>query len=119
MGGFLQTEGETALIAGWIDTLPALTSTAPMDAADVAHGQELFEGEAGCIDCHSGAHFTNNLSVDVGTGGALQVPTLLGISMRGPFLHDGDAATLEQTLDHGEDLTGMDREALVAYLSTL
>lgn len=125
-GGFVErmqgappTVEETALLSAWIDGLPALASDAPTDSSMVTHGQELFEGESGCIDCHSGSHFTNNLSVDVGTGEALQVPSLLGISMRGPFLHDGSAPTLEQAFSHGQDLTEIDREALVAYLMTL
>lgn len=125
-GGFVErmqgerpTDEETALLASWIDGLPELVSTAPVDAAAATHGQELFEGDAGCIDCHSGSHFTNNVSVDVGTGEALQVPSLLGISMRGPFLHDGRAATLGEALDHGETLSAAQRDAIVTYLSTL
>ena len=38
--------------------------------------------------------FTNNATVDVGTGGAFQVPSLVGIGSRGPFMHDGCAKTL-------------------------
>jgi len=37
---------------------------------------------------------TNNATVDVGTGGAFQVPSLVGIGSRGPFMHNGCAKTL-------------------------
>lgn len=118
MRGSNPTAEQTALLAEWIDTLPALASSAPVDAAMVSRGQELFEGEAGCTDCHSGSHFTNNLNVDVGSG-PLQVPSLLGVATRGPFLHDGSAPTLEQSLSHGAERTPSEREALVVYLTTL
>jgi cytochrome c peroxidase len=37
---------------------------------------------------------TNNATVDVGTGHAMQVPSLRGVSWRAPFMHNGCAGTL-------------------------
>lgn len=65
--------------------------------------------------------------VDVGTGGAFQVPPLVGVSWRAPFLHDGCAATLADrfgscaTSAHGKTqaLGTGDVADLVAYLESL
>jgi hypothetical protein len=57
----------------------------------VARGQAIFEdaAHAACTICDSGPELTNDASVDVGTGGTFQVPRLLGVAWRAPFLHDG------------------------------
>jgi cytochrome c peroxidase len=34
------------------------------------------------------------MTVDVGTGSALQVPSLHGLALRAPYMHDGCAETL-------------------------
>jgi hypothetical protein len=80
----------------WIDGQPRVPRAAPTDAAAVDRGRALFNdpSRAACASCHSGAAFTNNSTVDVGTGGAFQVPSLVGIGSRGPFMHDGCAKTL-------------------------
>ncbi|MFK8002206.1 MAG: hypothetical protein AB8H86_21605 [Polyangiales bacterium] len=119
MQGSVPTEEQTMLIAEWIDTLPSLTSSATPDAALVSRGQALFDGDAACAGCHAGSHFTDNRSVDVGGGEAFQVPSLLGIATRGPFLHDGSAPTLREALVHGGEFTASEEDALVAYLTTL
>ena len=80
----------------WIDGQPRVPRSAPTDTAAVARGRALFDdpSRAACASCHTGATFTNNSTVDVGTGGAFQVPSLVGIGSRGPFMHDGCAKTL-------------------------
>ncbi|MFT3764096.1 MAG: c-type cytochrome [Minicystis sp.] len=92
----------------------------------------FFRSDVGCADCHSGRHFTNNQNFDVGTGHKIQVPTLLGVASRAPFMHDGCAATMHNRFDpakaacNGGDLHGKtshlsasDIDDLVAYLETL
>jgi cytochrome c peroxidase len=83
---------------------------------------------AACGTCHSGAALTNNATVDVGTGEAFQVPSLVGIGYRAPFIHTGCAETLRDRFDpecggaaHGDlaGLTDADLDDLVAYLETL
>ncbi|HWJ56322.1 MAG TPA: hypothetical protein VNR90_08875, partial [Vicinamibacterales bacterium] len=80
----------------WIDAQPRVPHTLPTDTGAVARGRALFNDatRAACATCHSGAAFTNNATVDVGTGGAFQVPSLVGVGSRGPFMHDGCAKTL-------------------------
>jgi cytochrome c peroxidase len=126
----LSTVQKTALET-WIDTIPALPATAGLDAAAVARGQTVFtDPKVGCAVCHAGALFTNNLTVDVGTGQALQVPSLRGVSWRAPFMHNGCAATLTDRLTsaacgggdrHGatSTLTSAQLGDLTAYLQSL
>jgi cytochrome c peroxidase len=68
------------------------------------------------------------MTVDVGTGGKFQVPSLVGVSQRAPFMHDGCAATLRDRFGpcgggdkHGftSQLTSAQITDLVAYLETL
>ena len=107
------------------------------DADAVARGQALFnEPNLGCATCHSGPRLTSNQTVDVNTGGggpdtgggAFQVPSLLGIAWRAPYMHQGCAATLEDRFGpcgggdrHGQTskLTVAQRSDLIAYLETL
>jgi hypothetical protein len=93
-GPSLSTDQKAAL-QGWVDTIPAMPPTTGLDAAAVARGQALFtDAQVACSSCHAGTLLTNNSTVDVGTGQALQVPSLRGVSWRAPFMHDGCAATL-------------------------
>jgi mono/diheme cytochrome c family protein len=93
-GPQLSADQKTAL-QSWVDTIPLLPATAGLDAAAVVRGSMLFnDPNVGCATCHAGSLLTNNTTVDVGTGQPLQVPSLRGVSWRGPFMHNGCAATL-------------------------
>ena len=77
-------------------------------------GQELFfSSETKCATCHTGPYFTDSKPVqpytlhDVGTGESdknekigpkYDTPTLLGIYRTAPYLHHGEAKTLEDVL---------------------
>jgi cytochrome c peroxidase len=50
--------------------------------------------KVGCVSCHAGSKYTNNQNADVGTGGKFQVPSLIDVGSRAPFMHDGCASTL-------------------------
>ena len=124
------TDAQIELLARWLGTLPPPQRATPSDAAAVARGREIFtSAAAACATCHSGPHLTNNTTVDVGTGGAFQVPSLVGVAARAPYLHNGCAATLRDRFtpscgggeQHGRtaDLTSAQLDDLVAYLETL
>lgn len=75
-----------------------------------------------------GATVSNNGTFDVQTGGAFQVPSLLGLALRPPYLHAGCAATLGERFGscgggdaHGRisGLSAQNLADLVAYLETL
>ena len=104
---------------------------------DAKKGEQIFL-KKGCNDCHSGTFFTDsardNLH-DIGTikyssgkrlGGDLKginTPTLLGLWMTAPYLHNGSAATLQEAIqamhdkaNHQIQTTAKERDLLAAYL---
>ena len=80
-------------------------------------GFALFNGKAGCAQCHSGWNFTDGSFADIGVGQgddigrgklfpsspklqyAFKVPTLRDVARRGPYMHDGSEPTLEAVID--------------------
>jgi hypothetical protein len=112
----------------WLQGLPAPPAPSWVDGASAQRGQDIFQrADVGCATCHAGPKLTNNATMDVGTGGAFQVPPLVGVGWRTPLLHDGCAATLEDrfgrcaTSGHGAiaSLSAQDISDLTAYLETL
>jgi DNA-binding beta-propeller fold protein YncE len=88
--------------AHWIDALPLVPTSPPADAEAAARGKALFDDAVvGCASCHSGDKLTNHENADVGTGKAFQVPSLVGVAHRGPFMHDGCAPTLRARFEPG------------------
>ena len=75
-----------------------------------------------CASCHRPAGaFTDGRAHDVGTGGKIDTPSLLGAALGGPFMHDGRFDRLDQAAGHyvafaGRILTPRRRGDLVAYL---
>jgi mono/diheme cytochrome c family protein len=131
MGGVRETEARVSALSEWLFALPA---PAPIrDATDEAaqRGQALFQStEVGCTTCHSGPKLTDNRSVAVDSVATtkLQVPSLIAVGYRAPFMHNGCAATLAARFDpacggdqHGNTaaLSEAQRGDLVAYLESL
>ena len=113
------------------------------DPAAARRGREVFEGAARCVSCHLGGALT-----DVNAG-RLHSPEAVGQDatyalrsatklyrttplrglwhppqLRGPYFHDGSAATLGDVVSHyerrfGLSLTERQRRDLVEYLKTL
>jgi hypothetical protein len=117
-----------AALAGWLDTVPALAPADALDPVLVERGSVLFfHPEIRCDKCHAGPAFTDNLAWDVGTGGKFVTPSLLGVGLRAPLMHDGCAKDLHARFGvcggnaHGDvsALPAADIDALVAYLRTL
>jgi CxxC motif-containing protein (DUF1111 family) len=128
MGGIYQSPERLAVLQNW---LFALKPPAPIRRSDdpaVVRGSELFVA-TGCTDCHSGPALSNDRNENVGTGPTLQVPSLVGVGYRAPFMHDGCAATLAERFDpscgggeaHGRmrGITPEEIGDLVAYLESL
>jgi CxxC motif-containing protein (DUF1111 family) len=127
----------------------------PIDA-DAAAGEALFTS-VGCAACHSPLHltapsenklfdrqpvraFSDFLLHDVGTGDGIaqagaaanevRTPSLWGLRLRRPLLHDGRAVTIEDAiLAHGQEAAGArtrflalpaaSRQQLLAFLKSL
>jgi hypothetical protein len=121
---------ESALFAAWVDAIPA-PPPVEGEADAIARGRALFEStRTGCATCHVGDEHTNGATVDVGTGLAFQVPHLVGVAYRGPYMHDGCAPTLREVVAgdascrgelHGttDRLAASEIDDLVAYLRSL
>jgi Cytochrome c len=122
MGGFPVNDEQANALGHWIDAQPALLLPGG-DGAAIARGKALFEADAtACASCHSGAAFTDNRSADVGTGGSFQVPSLRGLGMRAPYMHNGCAATLEARFDAacgGGDKHGKTSQLSAAQIADL
>jgi hypothetical protein len=115
-------------LTSWVQSIPPPPAPTWVNQSSAQSGKALFErSDVGCSTCHSGAKFTNNLTVDVGTGGMFQVPPLIGVGWRTPLLHGGCAATISDrfgvcsTAQHGSivSLSAGDISDLTAYLETL
>ncbi len=128
MSGAALGTAQTAALSTWINAIPAPPAPTWVDASAAAAGRAIFQrADVGCSTCHSGPKFTNNATVDVGTGAAFQVPPLVGVGWRTPLLHDGCAATIADrfgacaTPGHGNiaSLSPTDITNLTAYLETL
>jgi len=133
MGGPHQSSDRLSALRTWLSALRPPAPIGDPAAPQAVAGKALFESaDVGCISCHSGEKHTNNLNEFVGTtasGHTLQVPSLVGVGYRAPFLHNGCAATLRDRFDpacgggdnHGKTSALSEEQLgdLVAYLRTL
>jgi len=95
MGGPGLATDQVTATQSWMNAIPRLPGVVS-DPDAVTRGQAVFtDNTHGCALCHSGAQLTSNATnVNVGTGGAFKVPSLVGLAYTAPYLHDGCAATL-------------------------
>ncbi len=128
MNGATLQGSQMDALTSWLEAIPAPPAPSWVDPAAAQRGRTLFErADTACSACHSGPKFTNNQTVDVGTGAAFQVPPLVGVGWRAPLLHNGRARTLGErfttcsTKGHGGvgALSGLEIADLTAYLETL
>ena len=108
---------ERTLVSGpapfdrWVDGDESAISAA------AKRGFALFNGKAGCAECHAGWAFTDEGFYDVGVGKgqdigrgklfanspklqyAFKTPTLRNVAVRAPYMHDGSEATLAAVID--------------------
>jgi cytochrome c553 len=128
MSGATLDDSQMSALTGWVQAIPAPHPPSWVDPASASRGEALFHrGDVQCSTCHNGAKLTNNQTMDVGTGGAFQVPPLVGVGWRTPLMHDGCATTLADrfgacaTPQHGSTtlLSASDIADLTAYLETL
>jgi hypothetical protein len=93
-------------------------------------GKTLFEGKAGCAECHPHPTFTSMKKVDPGLGSGVlyDVPSLIEVWRTAPYLHNGDALTLRETITdfnwmqkrgRTKDLSEQELEDLLVYLRSL
>jgi cytochrome c553 len=128
MGGVSLASDQTSALQSWVQSIPAPKAPSWLDSAGTQRGQAVFESPAArCATCHAGPKLTNNMTMSVGTCGSFQVPPLVGVGWRAPFLHNGCAATLGErftkcaTTGHGDltSLSTQDIADLTTYLESL
>ena len=120
MGGRVVKPSEAQDLGAWLNTLPARHS----GGAVTTDGRAAFEAD-GCTSCHGSDLVPSTADVDVGTGAAFQPPSLKAVSLRGPWMHDGCATTLEERFTekcggaHHGNVPAGDVPVLVKYLKSL
>jgi hypothetical protein len=128
MSGGRLTPDQSAALSAWVNAIPAPPAPTWVDSSAAAAGRAIFQrADVACTACHNGPKMTNNATVDVGTGGAFQVPPLVGVGWRTPLMHDGCATAIADrfgacaTAQHGDiaSLSKSDIANLTAYLETL
>lgn len=127
MGGELPNAATITALGEFLDGLPAPKPQAHATVVNEALGLAAFL-KANCQSCHAGPRMVSNSTMSVGRREAFQVPSLIGVSRRGPWMHDGCAKTLrDRFVDgacggdrHGEvtRLAPDELDALVAWLET-
>ena len=121
-----------------------LKSLTPVPSPHLVHGRlspaaergkKIFDGVAGCADCHVPGLFTDLHPHDVGTQRSFDkptdkfyTPTLIEIWRTAPYLHDGSAVTIRDVLTtrnlsgkHGDakDLSPAEIDDLCEYVMSL
>ena len=129
--------GDLDALAAYVNSLTnfAISPDRKPDGAltgNAIAGKTIFENES-CATCHGGQGFTDSATAllhDIGTikpssgdriGGSLtglDTPTLRGLWVTAPYLHDGSAATLADavTAHSGVSLSSTELNQLVSYL---
>jgi DNA-binding beta-propeller fold protein YncE len=128
MGGAMPSAAAVEDLGHFLDGIPAPKPFAPIGTSNVTAGRAAFV-KAGCESCHGGPKLGSNATLPVGKREATQVPSLLGVARRGPWMSDGCAKTLEERFTndtcggtahgHVDALTGFEVDALVDYLERL
>jgi mono/diheme cytochrome c family protein len=129
-GPTLSPDQESATLH-WINSVPEKPVQRTAADVQVVRGKAIFtDPTVGCATCHAGSALTNNATVNVGTAGMFQVPSLRGVAWRAPYMHDGCAPTLNDRFGnaqcdggdaHGRtsQLTAAQIDDVVAYLQSL
>ncbi|MFI5309363.1 MAG: hypothetical protein ACHQ53_18555, partial [Polyangiales bacterium] len=85
MGGTPQSADRMDALGHWLYAQQPPARIRSADDPAAVRGKALFESDAvGCATCHSGAKLTDSRTLDVGTGGEFQVPSLIGVGYRAP-----------------------------------
>jgi YVTN family beta-propeller protein len=123
-----QSEEVPAAIDEYLKSLKPVSSPYLMrgNLSPVAkRGEKIFQGAAGCAECHVPGLFTDLHPHDVGTRRTFDgptdkfyTPTLIEVWRTAPYLHDGSAATIRDVLttrnsegEHG-DVAGLSEQEI-------
>lgn len=122
MGALTQSPERLDAFREWVFSISPPNPEHVADDAVLA-GRELFVAR-GCAGCHDDDALAAGRSAEIG-GEILQAPSLRGVAVRPPFMHDGRVADLRAAvldmvaLTPGATLETADLDAIVAYLQSL
>lgn len=126
MQGQDPSQDQVADLVAYLRTLGPLSPRPPAEPA-AARGRAVFQRE--CATCHAPPSYTSSRTYDVGIADEagnrrFNPPSLRGVWLRTPLLHDGRARSLEDVLGKlghplGAELTGEELADLVAFLKSL
>ncbi len=102
---------------------------------EAVEGKKLFEGTAGCSQCHAGTYFTDMKKHDVGTRrsgddgpdnnpswdvNGWDTPSLIEVWRTAPYLHLGSAMTIEDAVTaHTKMTKSAELDKIVAYVKQI
>lgn len=137
----LVTDKLPALQAYQLALLPPAPPAGSFDAAAATRGKAVFDGKGRCATCHTGASFTDaNATLHPPVDSVVEpedpsyasrsatkqyrTSPLRGLWQRGPYFHDGSAATLEEVgqrynVKRSLGLTAQEIADLAQYLKSL
>lgn len=113
---------------------PEVNPNLPKFAEAAERGKTLFEGKAGCANCHPAPYFTDKLTHNVGITSSNEpnarydTPSLVEAYRTAPYYHDGRAASIRDALTrhsaeglHGnmKELMPSEIDDLIAYVLSL
>ncbi len=126
MAGQGATDEQAEAIAAFVDT--TLDENPAAERTDAAARGELlfFSADVGCAACHPPPLYTD-LQDHWMFGEATTTPSLVGVAMTPPYLHDGRLQTLREVLEASRDeqmgdtsgLSDAEIDDLLAYLRSI
>lgn len=122
MGALPQSLERLEAFQRWVFELPAANPERSPDDELAREGAAVFVAQ-GCAECH-GADGTSASKSTVVDDESLQVPSLRGVALRSPYMHDGRANTLEAAvvdmlrLTPDPVISQAELAALVAFLES-
>jgi len=139
---FQSPDRVTPQLPALYDYQASLATPAPppdsFDADAAERGRALFEGDAGCSDCHRGTALTDAgmrlhapdevgaepLTAERSATGLYRTTPLRALWQHPPYFHDGSAETLEEVVEHYDthlslDLGSEQKADIVEYLKSL
>ena len=94
-----------------------------------ARGWDLFRGKAECYRCHTRqSPFTDEQIHDTGLDLKAKTPSLRGVRLTGPYMHDASLPDLREVINHYDQgggeakplhLTPRERDDLESFLKSL
>ncbi|MCB9795562.1 MAG: hypothetical protein H6741_22905 [Alphaproteobacteria bacterium] len=105
MGGDDLSRDQAHQIAAFVDWTREVDLPGKGEASEAAlRGQEIFESaEVGCAECHPAPLYTDGETHDMYGVDGVATPSLIGVAATGPFLHSGQAPTLDIVLESARD----------------